>query len=103
MKYPENALRTVLDGDAAAAPLPANGSAQTLLAAMVQHPFLKGMQPRHLQRLVDCAMPTIFGPGQVIFREGEPADRFYLIQQGRVVLDSYVKNAGPVFTEIIGA
>jgi CRP/FNR family transcriptional regulator, cyclic AMP receptor protein len=52
------------------------------------HPFLIGMNPRHLELLVDCAKPVRFQKGQVIFRRGDLADRFYLIETGRVILES---------------
>ena len=32
-------------------------------------------------------MQAHFAPGQLLFKTGDPANRFYLIEQGRVVLD----------------
>jgi CRP/FNR family cyclic AMP-dependent transcriptional regulator len=52
------------------------------------HPFLIGMSPRHLELLVGCAKPVRFQKGQVIFRRGDLADRFYLIETGRVIFES---------------
>jgi CRP/FNR family cyclic AMP-dependent transcriptional regulator len=52
------------------------------------HPFLAGMNPRQLALLTACAMAVQFKKGQVIFREGEPADWFYLIETGKVILES---------------
>jgi CRP/FNR family transcriptional regulator, cyclic AMP receptor protein len=54
---------------------------------LAAHPFLKGMTPRHLELLALCAMPTEFDAGQVIFREGDPANGFYLIESGSVILE----------------
>jgi len=55
-----------------------------------------------LKVLTECAMPSHFTPGEVIFREGDPANRFYLIQQGKVVLESPVKDSSPVTIGTIG-
>jgi CRP/FNR family cyclic AMP-dependent transcriptional regulator len=54
---------------------------------LAAHPFLKEMSPRHLELLALCAMPTEFEADQIIFRKGEPANGFYLIETGTVVLD----------------
>jgi CRP/FNR family cyclic AMP-dependent transcriptional regulator len=59
-----------------------------LALADVDHPFLKNISPEHLKILDDCAMRCHFGPGEVIFHEGDPANRFYLIEKGKVALIS---------------
>src|SRR5262245_222781 len=46
------------------------------------HPFLAGMNRVQLALLNDCAMATNFKKKQTIFREGEMANRFYLIETG---------------------
>ena len=61
---------------------------KSLATLIAEHPFLAGMRPAHLDVLADCAMQTEFAQGQLIFREGDLANRFYLIQQGRVALES---------------
>lgn len=67
------------------------------------HPFLLGMNQKHLGLLTDCAMAVQFKKGEVIFREGEPANRFYLIETGRVILESSGQRGGPVVIDTIGA
>jgi CRP-like cAMP-binding protein len=52
------------------------------------HPFLLGMNEQHVRLLADCAMRSHFHAGGVIFREGETANRFYLILRGKVRLES---------------
>jgi len=52
------------------------------------HPFLAGMGRSQLPLLIDCAMATDFDAGEVILREGAVANRFYLIESGKVVLES---------------
>jgi len=43
-----------------------------------------------------------WSPGDEIFREGEPANRFYLIQHGKVALESSQRESEPVHIENIG-
>ena len=67
-----------------------------------QHPFLTGMSAHQLGILSDCAMQSRFEAGQLIFREGDPADRFYLINKGKVALESQT-NRGRILVQTIGA
>src|SRR6266436_8779406 len=61
---------------------------KSLATLIAEHPFLAGMTPAHLDVLCDCAMQTELVKDQLVFREGDLANRFYLIQEGRVALES---------------
>jgi len=67
------------------------------------HPFLDGLSAEHLGTLAECAMPTSFKPEQVIFREGEMANRFYLILEGRVALETETLDRPPVPVDLLAA
>ena len=67
------------------------------LYALIEHqPFFKGLDAHQLQRLTDSAMEMQFEPGQIIFEEGSPANRFHLILEGKVLLESEVKGHGTI-------
>ncbi len=72
-----------------------------LEAQVAAHPFLVGMSEHHIHLLADCAMRSHFEAGHVIFREGETANRFYLIERGKVALESSTLGE-PVRIEEIG-
>ena len=74
----------------------------SLIAKMTEHPFLKGIKPEHLQALADCAMEVEFKPGEWIFREGDPANRFYLIERGLVNVESGIQNRDPLHLQTLG-
>ena len=76
---------------------------EPLAARVALHPFLAGMNRTHLRLLTDCAMAAQFNPGQTILREGDFANRFYLIETGKVVLESDAAIDDPVLLETIGA
>jgi CRP/FNR family cyclic AMP-dependent transcriptional regulator len=59
-----------------------------LEAQVAAHPFLIGISAHHIRLLADCAMGARFRAGEGIFGENEPANRFYLIERGRVALES---------------
>src|ERR1041384_5062137 len=67
------------------------------------HPVLAGLSKPDLALLTDCAMATHFTAGQTILREGEFANRFYLIESGKVELESGGAFGTPVVIETIGA
>jgi CRP/FNR family transcriptional regulator, cyclic AMP receptor protein len=72
------------------------------LADVSEHPFLRGLNQEHLQALADCAMRLRFQTGDVIFREGDPANRFYLLIKGKVQLETE-RDEKRVPVQIIGA
>lgn len=76
--------------------------AQSLEDMLAEHPFFKGMKVEHLRTLADSAMTAKFDTGEVIFREGDPANRFYLIQHGKVVLESLGTESAAAPFQIIG-
>jgi CRP/FNR family cyclic AMP-dependent transcriptional regulator len=77
------------------------GGRAEIEAQVAAHPFLIGMSEHHIRLLAECAMHSHFRAGQVIFREGESANRFYLIEHGKVALESSTLGE-PVRIEEIG-
>ena len=56
-------------------------------------PFLAGMSEGHIETLARCACRVHFDRDEVIFRQGETANRFYLIEQGTVDLEAAISDA----------
>ena len=77
--------------------------AEPMATRVALHPFLAGMDHEQLALLTDCAIAVHFKKGQIIFREGEMANRFYLVESGKVVLESTVGHGDPVLVDTIGA
>lgn len=65
-------------------------SQQILARKIATHPFLADLSPHQRRLLADCAMLIQFKPGELLFREGDPANRFYLIQEGLVALEARI-------------
>lgn len=74
---------------------------EPLVTRVALHPFLAGMNREQLALLTDCARPVHFEKGQIIFREGEMANRFYLIEAGKVVLESSEGLGNPAIIDTI--
>jgi len=69
--------------------------------AVAAHPFFSGLKEDHTRLLADCAIRIHFDRDQVIFRKGETANRFYLIESGTVALESVSGGAEPVTIDVI--
>jgi CRP-like cAMP-binding protein len=52
-----------------------------------EHPFFEGMDEDTLTLIAGCAANERFDAGQYIFREGQPADKFYMVRHGTVALE----------------
>ena len=59
-----------------------------LAALLATHPFTAGMPAHELAVLAENAMRVFYPAGETIFREGDPANRFYLIESGAVALEA---------------
>ena len=68
-----------------------------------QHPFVRNLAREHRATLNRCAMLVHFETGQTIFREGDPANRFYLLLSGAVELRARVTGGGVTLVCTLGA
>ncbi len=59
-----------------------------------KHPFMAGLEDRHVETLVGCAANRRFNAGEYLAREGEQANSFYLVRAGKVALQIYVPHHG---------
>jgi CRP-like cAMP-binding protein len=69
---------------------------ENLARILAEHPFLKGLDPKYIELLVGCASNVRFDPEAFIFREGEEANQFFLIRQGRIALEIHSEIYGPI-------
>jgi CRP-like cAMP-binding protein len=61
------------------------------------------MKSEHLARLTKHAAERTFEAGDVLFREGEPANQFYLIERGCVALEAHEPGDGTILVQNVGA
>jgi CRP-like cAMP-binding protein len=80
-----------------------NKKRESLETRIALHPFLAGVNHKQLALLMGCAMATKFKRGQTILREGDFANRFYLVETGKIALEAGGGFGRPVIVETIGA
>lgn len=66
------------------------------------HPFLAGMTDEHLRRLSAWAHGSILHADTRVFEEGSRADRFWLLTDGHVRLETHLPGRGDVTVETLG-
>ena len=74
----------------------------TLEVVLRQHPFFQGMEDKHVELIAGCARNVRFDEGHVIFREGDPADHFYLIREGLASVQLSIPNRGLTTVQTVG-
>ena len=74
---------------------------RTIETLLQDVPIFQGLSPEALELLSGCASNTRFADDEVLFREGDDANTFYVIRHGRVALETFVPARGPVTIETI--
>lgn len=77
-------------------------AAHSLGELIAQQPFFAGLEARHLQLLTGAALEMQFAAGDSLFAEGSSANRFYLILEGRVVLETELEERGAFPIQTLG-
>ena len=73
------------------------------ISALAAQPFLKGMKTDHLELLAADSFATEFQAGERILNEDAPANRFYLILEGSVEIESQVQDGEPRHVQTLHA
>ncbi len=73
-----------------------------LKATIESHHFFKQFKPEHLDLITSGAKSESFKPGEIIVREGDPANMFYLIESGQIVLETKQPGDGLVLIQHLG-
>ncbi|NQT32469.1 MAG: cyclic nucleotide-binding domain-containing protein, partial [Candidatus Omnitrophica bacterium] len=60
---------------------------KTLEPILKKHPFFKDLEQEYLDFIVGCASNVVFKEGEIIMKENDPADKFFLIREGMAAID----------------
>ena len=75
---------------------------QTLEPLLRGHKFFAGLDSEYLTLLSGCASNVVFAADSFLFREGEPAETFYLIREGKVALEIAAPGRGALVVQTLG-
>lgn len=65
--------------------------------------FLQGLEPHHLQLITGCASNVKFEGGQYLFHESEEAEKFFIIRHGKVAIEVFTPDRGPITIQTLEA
>ena len=66
-----------------------------------EHPFFAGLSDDTIALVAGCTRSVVFDAGQSIAHEGDPADEFYLIRQGKVAMELSAPGRGTITVQTI--
>jgi CRP/FNR family cyclic AMP-dependent transcriptional regulator len=78
------------------------GQSEGLERLLKEQAFFSGLDPLVYETLAECAAAEQFGAGEYIFHEGNPANKFYLVHHGSVVLEIYIPGREPIVVDTLG-
>jgi len=76
---------------------------ETIDAVLRSVPLFAGLEPSALELVAGCGSNVHFDGGDVLFREGDPADTFYVVRHGSVALETFVPARGSAVIETLEA
>ena len=74
---------------------------QTIPELLAEMPALAGLAPEHRDQIAGCGRNSVFQDGELVLREGEPADAFHVIRRGVVALETHAPRHGAVIVETL--
>lgn len=75
---------------------------ETLERIIANHSFFAGLDGGFTNLMVSCASNVRFKAGDYIFKEGDPANTFYLIREGRVAVEVFAPQHKPIIVATLG-
>lgn len=69
---------------------------------LAEHEFFEGVDEEVIALVAGCGQNARFREGEYLFREGEQADRFYIVREGRVALEVHGPATGGVILDTLG-
>ena len=70
---------------------------------LTQVPFFEGMAEDELALVAGCGRNVHFDAGETIFRQGDPADTFFVVRHGTVAVGNFVPPRGELVIETLEA
>ena len=65
-------------------------------------PLFEGLNGERRSLIAGCGGNVRFLEGETLFREGDPANTFFLIRQGTIAIEIYVPARGAITVETLG-
>ena len=77
------------------------GDIKDMESIIKDHAFFQGLSPDYIKLIAGCSSNARFNAGDNIYRNGDPADWFYIIRQGKVALELWSPERGPITIQTV--
>ena len=74
---------------------------ETIEAILRDVPLFEGLSAEQLETIARCGTNVQFGAGDLLFKDRDPAECFYVLRHGSVALETFVHTRGAVVIETI--
>jgi CRP-like cAMP-binding protein len=74
---------------------------RTLETLITDSPVFAQLDEAQLELVAGCGRNVTFEQGARLFREGDPADTFFLVRHGIVALETFVPNRGALTVDTV--
>ena len=74
---------------------------KTLEQILTKQPFFQDLPEENIRSIAGQAKIVLYKEGDVLFKEGEHAGKFYLVIKGKVALETYAPGKGPVILQTV--
>jgi len=75
----------------------------TIEALLHDVPLFEGLTPAEFELIAGCGSNVRFREGELLFRDGNEADTFFIVRHGAVALETFVPTRGAVTIETLEA
>lgn len=76
---------------------------KTIDILLKEHPFFWDMENTYVDLIAGCGRNLVYKADDWLAREGDTADKFYVIREGRVAVETEIPGRGRVVLATIGA
>ena len=66
-----------------------------------EHPFFAGLDDEWLKLISGCAVNRHANAGDYLYREGDPANTFFMIRHGRVAVETHRPAGGSIIIDTV--
>ena len=76
---------------------------QSVEQLIAELPIFAGLPPEDLTLIAGCARTMQAAAGDDLFREGDPADAFFVVRHGAIALEAHTPSGSPLVIETMHA
>lgn len=75
---------------------------KSIVDLLEEHPLFAGLDADARELVAGCATNVHFAPDEMIFRNNDAADRFYVVRLGKAAIEINAPRGGPIVVETVG-